>query len=505
MIQPNDEMLLQKKGISAQQIEEQLNCFKSGFPYLVIRSSASVGNGIIRVNETELQTYLNEWGKYLTTNARVLKFVPASGAASRMFKDLFSFLDGDSDLPVTGFEKKFFDEIERFAFYDDLNTVCKTNNGKDIPELKKSNSYKEIVANLLQEKGLNYGSLPKGLLKFHSYKDDKRTPLLEHLVEGAVYASTISGEVNIHFTVSKEHRQLFEKHLVENLSKYEKRFGVKYNVSFSEQKPSTDTIAADADNNPFREEGELVFRPGGHGALIENLNDLDADIIFIKNIDNVVPDALKDATITYKKLIAGVLVHYQQQAFAYLKELENEKISDAKLTVIAQFCEKKLNNHNENIKSLSGIRLREYLIGKLNRPIRVCGMVKNVGEPGGGPFLTVNPDGTVSLQILESSQIDTNNADDKEKMQNSTHFNPVDLVCGVKDYKSRKFNLLKYVDKNTGFISSKSKSGKELKALELPGLWNGAMSDWNTIFVEVPIETFNPVKTVNDLLRKEHQ
>ena len=505
MIQPNDEMLLQKKGISAQQIEEQLKSFKSGFPYLIIRSSASVGNGIIRVNETELQTYLNEWGKYLTTNARVLKFVPASGAASRMFKDLFSFLEGDSDLPVTGFEKKFFDDIEKFAFYDDLNAVCKKNTGKNIPELKKANSYREIVANLLLEKGLNYGALPKGLLKFHSYKDDKRTPLLEHLVEGAVYASTISGNVNIHFTVSKEHRQLFEKHLGENLSKYEKRFGVKYNVSFSEQKPSTDTIAADADNNPFREEGELVFRPGGHGALIENLNDLDADIIFIKNIDNVVPDALKDTTITYKKLIAGVLVHFQQQAFAYLKELENEKISDAKLTIIAQFCEKKLNNHNENIKSLSGGCLREYLIGKLNRPIRVCGMVKNVGEPGGGPFLTVNSDGTVSPQILESSQIDMNNTADKEKMQNSTHFNPVDLVCGVKDYKGRKLDLLKYVDKNTGFISSKSKNGKELKALELPGLWNGAMSDWNSIFVEVPIETFNPVKTVNDLLRKEHQ
>ena len=505
MLQPTDEIILSQKGISLQQIEEQLQYFITGFPYLDIRSTASIGNGIILVPETEQISYINEWEKYLTTDASVLKFVPASGAASRMFKDLFSFLEGSYDVPTTGFEKKFFDEIEKFAFYNDLNTACKTNTGKTIPELTTENQYKEVVANLLLEKGLNYGSLPKGLLKFHSYKDEKRTPMQEHLVEGALYASSTSGKVNIHFTVSTEHRQLFEKHLAEVLPKYEKKFGVKYNVSFSEQKPSTDTIAADADNQPFRDKDKLVFRPGGHGALIENLNDLDANIIFIKNIDNVVPDSMKDITVTYKKLIAGILIHYQQQAFAYLKELENENISEAKLTVISQFCEKKLNNHNEKLKSLSSIELRNYLILKLNRPIRVCGMVKNVGEPGGGPFLTVNQDGTISPQILESSQIDLNNPADKEKMANSTHFNPVDLVCGVKNYKGEKFDLLKHVDKKTGFISLKSKNGKDLKALELPGLWNGAMSDWNTIFVEVPIETFNPVKTVNDLLRTEHQ
>jgi hypothetical protein len=276
-------------------------------------------------------------------------------------------------------------------------------------------------------------------------------------------------------------------------------------VSFSEQKPYTDTIAADENNQAFRDKGELVFRPGGHGALIENLNDLQGDIIFIKNIDNVVPDTLKDTTVTYKKIIAGLLVKLQKQSFSYLKELENGDISSAKLTIIAQFCESRLNNINANIASLSQSELKEYLYNKLNRPMRVCGMVKNVGEPGGGPFLTVNADGTVSPQILESSQIDMNNIDDKAKMQGSTHFNPVDLVCAVKNYKGEKFDLLKYVDKKTGFISLKSKSGKELKALELPGLWNGAMSDWNTIFVEVPIDTFNPVKTVNDLLRPEHQ
>jgi hypothetical protein len=280
---------------------------------------------------------------------------------------------------------------------------------------------------------------------------------------------------------------------------------VQYKVSFSEQKPSTDTIAADAENNPFRDKGELVFRPGGHGALIENLNDLNGDVIFIKNIDNVVPDSLKAETVTYKKVIAGLLVKLQKKAFAYLAELEDSTISAEKLAEISAFCEQALNNINDDIAALKGEALRTYLIGKLNRPIRVCGMVKNVGEPGGGPFLTVNTDGTVSPQILESSQINMNNADDVAKMQQSTHFNPVDLVCGVKNYKGEKFDLLKYVDKNTGFISSKSKNGKELKALELPGLWNGAMSDWNTIFVEVPIATFNPVKTVNDLLRTEHQ
>lgn len=355
------------------------------------------------------------------------------------------------------------------------------------------------------ESGLNYGALPKGLLRFHSYPDGKRTPMQEHLVEGALYAANTSKIVNIHFTVSKEHRLLFEKHLNESIQAFEKSFGVNYKVSFSEQKQSTDTIAADENNQPFRDKEELVFRPGGHGALIENLNDLDGDVIFIKNIDNVVPDSLKDVTVTYKKVIAGTLITLQEQSFAYLKEMEKGLTSEDKLVEIAQFCEQKLNNQHTDFGSLSAEDKKSYLFNKLNRPMRVCGMVKNVGEPGGGPFLTVNADGTISPQILESSQIDLKNPADKQKMEQSTHFNPVDLVCGVTNYRGVKFDLVKYVDKNTGFISLKSKSGKELKALELPGLWNGAMSNWNTIFVEVPIETFNPVKTVNDLLRPQHQ
>ena len=506
MLTPNDEIILQERGMTTQQIEEQIKSFTNGFPYLKIRSAAEPGKGIVQVSEEKISFLLEQWDEYLQTEASILKFVPASGAASRMFKDLFEFMEGKNDEPANSFEHKFFDEIKRFAFYDDLNTACIKNNGQTIDGLIKNKQYKPIVENLLLEKGLNYGVLPKGLLKFHSYPSEIRTPMQEHLVEGALYAASASGKVNIHFTVSKEHRALFEKHFGESVSRFEKNYNVKYNVSFSEQKPSTDTIAADENNEPFRDKnGDPVFRPGGHGALIENLNDLDGDVIFIKNIDNVVPDSLKASTITYKKVIAGMLVNLQKQSFDYLTELENESISKDKLASIAQFCELQLNNHHSDLQALTEIELRKYLYTKLNRPIRVCGMVKNVGEPGGGPFLTVNTDGTVSPQILESSQIDMTNPTDKAVMMNSTHFNPVDLVCGVKNYKGEKFNLVKHVDKNTGFISLKSKNGKELKALELPGLWNGAMSDWNTIFVEVPIDTFNPVKTVNDLLRPQHQ
>ena len=328
----------------------------------------------------------------------------------------------------------------------------------------------------------------------------------EHLVEGPLYAGGKNGQVNVHFTVSPEHRPLFEALVAKVAPKYEDKFGVKYSINFSEQKASTDTVAANPDNTPFRgKDGKILFRPGGHGALIENLNDLDADIIFIKNIDNVVPDRLKAETVEYKKLIAGVLVSKQKKAFEYLEILDSGKYTHTQLEEIIRFLRDELSCRNPELKDLEDAELAIYLKKKLNRPMRVCGMVKNVGEPGGGPFLAYNQDGTISLQILESSQIDTNNSDYLKMFQNGTHFNPVDLVCAVKDYKGNKFDLTKYVDPQTGFISSKSKDGKELKALELPGLWNGAMSDWNTIFVEVPLGTFNPVKTVNDLLREQHQ
>ncbi len=505
MLTTTDFQQINEKGISELQITEQLHSFETGFPYLKIISPASPENGIVIVEHDKMINLLDKWDNYLKGNASILKFVPASGAASRMFKDLFEYIGAEYNSPTKPAELKFFENINKFAFNEALNQTCITNNGKTIDDLISEGKNKNVVENLLNSNGLNYGALPKGLLLFHSYPDTKRTSLQEHLVEGAMYASNTSNQVNIHFTVSTEHRLLFEKHVAESVAEYENMLGKKFNITFSEQKPATDTIAADENNQPFRENGKLLFRPGGHGALIENLNDLNADIIFVKNIDNVVPDSLKNQTIIYKKVIAGMLVHLQLKAFEYVRKLKNENVSDSVLNEIILFCEKELNNNNPALKDLTTEEVKAYLLSKLNRPIRVCGMVKNTGEPGGGPFLTVNQDGTISTQILESSQIDISKPEEKAKMLQSTHFNPVDLVCGVKNYKGEKFNLLNYVDKQTGFISLKSKNGKGLKALELPGLWNGAMSDWNTVFVEVPIETFNPVKTVNDLLRPEHQ
>lgn len=505
MLTPEDKDLLVKKGISEEQIAEQLACFEKGFPFLKLDAAASIEKGILAPAQDEVKTYLEAWDAYKEGEKTIVKFVPASGAASRMFKNLFEFLGADYEAPKTDFEKKFFDHIHSFAFYNDLNAACLDNTGKSIDALIAEKNYKSVVANLLEAAGLNYGALPKGLLKFHRYADGVRTPLEEHLVEGALYAAGKTGKVNVHFTVSTEHRELFSQLVEEKIACYAEKYGVEYNVSFSEQKPSTDTIAADMENKPFRDNGKLLFRPGGHGALIENLNDLDADVIFIKNIDNVVPDRLKDDTVTYKKLIAGVLVTLQKQAFEYLQLLDGGKYTHAQLEEIIRFLQQSLCCRNADIKDLEDAELVIYLRQKLNRPMRVCGMVKNVGEPGGGPFLAYNADGTISLQILESSQIDMNDPAKKEMFEKGTHFNPVDLVCAVRDYKGNKFDLVKYVDKATGFISYKSKSGKDLKALELPGLWNGAMSDWNTIFVEVPLSTFNPVKTVNDLLREQHQ
>ena len=505
MITPQDKELLENKGISEEQIAEQLACFEKGFPYLKLSAAASVEKGILAPDTDEQKKYLDAWEAYTQTDKVVVKFVPASGAASRMFKNLFEFLGADYDTPQTNFEKTFFEKIEKFAFYDDLNTACQRTAGKDIPALVAAGNYKAVVAALLEGAGLNYGALPKGLLKFHKYEDGSRTPLEEHLVEGALYAANKNGKVNVHFTVSPEHRALFTALVDEKAAAYAKKYGVDYNISFSEQKPSTDTIAADMENKPFRDNGKLLFRPGGHGALIENLNDLDADIIFIKNIDNVVPDKLKGDTVLYKKLIAGVLVALQQRAFAYLQLLDSGKYTHEQILEVLQFLQKQLYCKNPETKNLEDAELVIYLKEKLNRPMRVCGMVKNVGEPGGGPFLAYNSDGTISLQILESSQIDMDDPEKKEMFEKGTHFNPVDFVCAVRDYKGHKFNLVKYVDKATGFISYKSKNGKDLKALELPGLWNGAMSDWNTVFVEVPLTTFNPVKTVNDLLREQHQ
>lgn len=493
------------RGITEQQVEHQLEQFKTGFPFLKLEAAAAIGNGIMAPNAEQREEYIKAWEDYKASGRKIVKFVPASGAASRMFKNMFAFVDAPYDEPTTDFEKEYFDNIKKFAFREALCDQCKKNEGKNIKTLLEEGNYKAIARNMLAKDGLNYGNLPKGLLLFHNYEDGPRTPMEEHLVEAALYASS-NGEANVHFTVSHDHIELFKQKVAESAEKYAERYGVKFNISFSEQKPSTDTIAANPDNTPFRDEdGSLLFRPGGHGALIQNLNDIDADVVFIKNIDNVVPDRLKDDTVEYKQVIAGILVELQQRAFNYLRLLDTGMYSHAQLEEIIRFLKRELCCIRTDVKELEDADLVIYLRQKLNRPMRVCGVVKNVGEPGGGPFLTYNQDGTISLQILESSQIDKSNKEYMKMFTEGTHFNPVDLVCAIKDYQGNAFNLPDFVDPSTGFISSKSKGGRELKALELPGLWNGAMSDWNTVFVEVPLSTFNPVKTVNDLLRPQHQ
>lgn len=505
MLSEKDLQQLAAKGISPEKLEHQLEEFKTGFPFLKLEGPAAIGKGIIAPSAEEVKKYVNIWNEYKGERRRIVKFVPASGAASRMFKDMFAFASADYDVPTTDFEKTYFDNIEKFAFFDALDAVLKQKKGKGVKELMAEGDYKAVAKGMLDSDGLNYGQLPKGLLLFHKYEDGSRTPMEEHLVEAALYAAS-NGEANVHFTVSHEHLDLFKQMVSQKADGYEKKFGVKYDISFSEQKPSTDTVAANPDGTPFRNpDGSLLFRPGGHGALIENLNEIDADVIFVKNIDNVVPDRLKPETTEWKQVIAGILVSLQKKAFGYLELLDSGRYTHEQLVEIARFVKNDLCCVKSDLKDLEDAELVIYLKKKLNRPMRVAGVVKNVGEPGGGPFLAYNQDGTYSLQILESSQIDKRNETYMKYFTEGTHFNPVDLVCATKDYKGNAFNLPDYVDRTTGFISQKSKNGKELQALELPGLWNGAMSDWNTIFVEVPLGTFNPVKTVNDLLREQHQ
>ena len=496
---------LEKKGKTQQQLEEELKMLKEGFPFLKIERAATPGHGIAVVDEKMEKQSIEIWDQFLESGARILKMVPASGAASRMFKDLFSFLNGKDEKPSNNFMKKFFEDIEKFAFFNKLNETCLSLYGKSIDSLVKEHRYKEVVKALIEKDGMNYGQLPKALLSFHKTIGGNRTALEEHLSEGAQYAAGKSGKVNVHFTVSEDHLPLVNLKFEESKGKLQHEYGVEYELSTSVQKPSTDTVAANLDGTPYREKDALFFRPGGHGALIENLNDLDADIIFIKNIDNVVPDSKREDTVKFKKIIGGILVGVKQKTDDYCKQLRKGKPEEQKLDEMLEFLHKVLCVTHDGTEKMSIEEKREYIFSKLNRPMRVCGMVRNEGEPGGGPFLVYNPDGTVSPQILESTQIDPDNKEAQKMLREATHFNPVDLVVCTKSWDGKKFNLPDYVDRATGFISIKSREGVEIKALELPGLWNGAMSNWNTILVEVPLSTFNPVKTVNDLLREAHQ
>ncbi len=505
MLNDSDRQFLKEKGISEDTLTLQLKMIADGFPYLKIQAPATVGNGIAKPSPELEQQSIDIWEKYLKSGASIKKMVPASGAASRMFKDLFAFLNGKSETPDNDFVKNFFEDIEDFAFFHRLNREALNLFDRSIHTLIKEKRYKDIVNILLNVPGLGYGHLPKALLMFHKVPGTSRTPLEEHIAEGAQYALGKDKTVNLHFTVSEEHLPLVNAKIEEVKAFMEHQYGIKLNISLSVQKPSTDTIAGTPSGEPYRENGKLFFRPGGHGALIENLNDLNADVIFIKNIDNVVPDSLRESTILYKKIIGGILVGAKIKADQYCKRLKAGVPSEEERMEMLSFLRKILCITHDEADKMTPEEQAHYIFSKLNRPMRVCGMVKNEGEPGGGPFLCYNADGTVSPQILESSQIDPKDKKAMKMLKEATHFNPVDLVVAIKDYKGDKFNLRDFVDVSTGFISEKSREGVEIKALELPGLWNGAMSDWNTIFVEVPAETFNPVKTVNDLLRPAHQ
>jgi hypothetical protein len=504
MFSEKDLIDLQERGISSEKVEEQLQMFKRGFPFLPVARPATPGDGILRPHEDTLQDFISLYESKAAFE-KILKFVPASGAATRMFSQLYAFLENGNEQDNNSINA-FISGLPRLALYHDLKS-CLGERGLELDSLVTSGDYKSVLKCLLDKDGLNYGNLPKGLLSFHKYDSGYRTAFEEHLVEGALYCRGNNDISRIHMTVSPEHKSEFEKTLQKVGHIYENNYNLKLEVEFSTQKPSTDTIAADAENRPFRDaDGRLVFRPGGHGALIGNLAELDADVIFIKNIDNVVPDNFKEETVRYKKALGGMLLSFRERIFYYLNVLVNTPESDAGLLEeIMTFLQDELCMVSPWGSDQWGkAEIRDYLITKLDRPLRICGMVKNEGEPGGGPFWVKNKDGSVALQIVESSQVNLENPLMRKLFNASTHFNPVDLVCSAKDYKGGRYDLHKFRDPDTGFISRKSAGGRELKALELPGLWNGAMADWNTVFVEVPLSTFNPVKTINDLLRPQH-
>lgn len=506
---------IEKKGLSLKKVVQQIKLFENGLPFSNLVSEATINNGILRLSEDQ-QSRLIDRFEDRKDHISILKFVPASGAASRMFKFLFTFLDEynieeesinayintnkNKDLYV------FFVGLEKFPFYDIIMERLKADDS-NFDNLSSDEQRLKFVKMMLDSNKLNYGNFPKGLLPFHKYKDGTAsTAFGEHLYESALYSET-DAPTKLHFTISEKYNSKFDEEFENIEQKIEKITGSTFDISFSYQKESTDTIAVTPKNKPFRNQDEtLLFRPSGHGALLENLNDLEADIIFVKNIDNVVIKYYKEEVAKYKKVLAGILLELQEQSFKYLHELEQGHLKEDQIIKIAEFLANSMNVRiSTEFEKYSKKYQIEYLAEKLNRPIRVCGMVKNEGEPGGGPFWTKDESGTVSLQIVESAQINKKSKQQKDILKNATHFNPVDLVCATKNYKGEKFDLKKFVDPKTAFITMKTKTGKDLKALELPGLWNGSMANWNTIFVEVPLITFNPVKTVNDLLKAPHQ
>lgn len=509
-----DKQQIKKKRLTVEKVNAQIQLFKTGLPYINLVAAATVKNGILKVSDQEKGSYI----KYFEGNRNsisILKFVPASGAATRMFKFLFQFLkeyrpEKESINAYINRQKAselsiFLIGIKKLPFYYIVKQIIYKEN-KIFDKLTYSEQAVLFIKTMLDSDKLNYGNSPKGLFPFHLYKDHIATAFEEHLFEAALYAST-KNKANIHFTISEKLNHKFDEEFKRIEEIVEQKTNTAFNISFSYQMESTDTIAVTPKNEPLRaEDGSLVFRPSGHGALLENLNQFNDDLIFIKNIDNVVVFKFEDEVAQYKKMLAGILLKVQEQAFKYQKDLAHNEVTEKEIINITEFLVNKLNVQiNSNFPEYSVEQKLEYLSIKLNRPIRACGMVKNEGEPGGGPFWVKDEYGNCSLQIVESSQVDKGNKHQKDILKKATHFNPVDLVCGVKNYKGETFDLTKFVDPKTAFITMKTKVGKDIKALELPGLWNGSMANWNTIFVEVPLITFNPVKTVNDLLKPQHQ
>jgi hypothetical protein len=514
---PEDLGQMKSSDIDPEEASRQLELFKNPPSFIVLERPARVGDGIRRLRPADKKNALKFYRKAVL-QGKFTKFVPASGAASRMFHLLMRFLQRDPfsaeslKAEVLRGEKEsrqfmeFVESLSQVAFFDELGQALSRQN-LDLETLRREGRYQEILKALLLPEGLNYSQKPKGLIQFHSYSGEKRTPLEEQLVEGIQYVKDRAKKCRIHFTVSQEHEDQCRDHFMSVHEKYQENYGVKFDIDFSIQEPGSNTLAVDLENRPFRDgKGKLVFRPAGHGALLENLNRLKGDLIYIKNIDNVTLEQHLETTVLWKKILGGYLAGVQEPLFKCLGKLQKAKIEARVLREAADFSRRTLGlDLGEDFDGIAKGKQAQRLKATLNRPVRVCGVVANTGEPGGGPFWVRERDGKVSLQIVESAQVDWTNPDQKKKFENSTHFNPVDLVCGVRDWKGRAFDLRKYRDPQAVFISRKSFEGRELKALELPGLWNGAMADWITLFVEVPVETFTPVKTVFDLLKPAHQ
>lgn len=505
---------IEQKGISLEKIRTQIDTIIQGTPFVNLKSAATIGNGILKPGKADKNHYI-KYFEDRRDELDIIKFVPASGQATRMFKFLFEFLErydpekesinsyiNKNDLPEMSI---FLVGLDKFPFYNEVRSYC-YENVDGFANLNSSDKHLEYIRSMLLANRLNMSQLPKGLIPFHKYKDHTASAFEEHLFEAALYAAS-NGNAKLHFTISRAHDKKFDQEYDRIEKIVEAKTNTSFDIEFSFQQDSTDTISLDKKDQLFRtESGKLLFRPSGHGALLNNLNKLEADIVFIKNIDNVVVFKYEEEVAEYKKMIGGILLETQQQIFEHLTKLEDEDPDEAELVSIAEYLHNKLNVPvNREFEKYSKPYQVEYLRSKLNRPIRVCGMVKNEGEPGGGPFWVKSENGIVSLQIVESAQVDKSNPAQAEIFKDATHFNPVDLVCSLKNYKGEIFDLSKHVDHKQAFVSQKTHQGKKLKALELPGLWNGSMSDWNTVFVEVPLITFSPVKTVNDLLKPPHQ